>query len=178
METRKCVNNLHTLRARNQGKGKAAQLRAASGRLITDIEMNSTYRGAVELFNLSRNLLAKDVLFAECIRTFGSITVDGRAWLNRLESFQAEKKLQNECLQTFVPPTKRPNVRSDRSRANEFESYAYRPLCEPWKLLSAYEFLQHWRTEPLLVPSYYRNSSFWSGRFISIRKKPYEFRLA
>ena len=157
METRKCVKNLHTLRARNLGKGKAAQLRSASGRLITDLEMNSTYRGAVELFNLSRNLLAKDVLFAECTRAFKEHTVDGRAWLYRLESLQAGKNLQNECLQTFVPPTKKTNVRSDRSRANEFESYAYRPLREPWKLLSAYEFLQHWRTEPLLVPSYYRN---------------------
>ena len=79
METRKCVKNLHTLRTRNQSKGKAAQLRAASGRLITDIEMNSTYRGAVEIFNLSRNLNEKDVLFAECIRTFKEHTVDARA---------------------------------------------------------------------------------------------------
>ena len=52
----KCVDKLYTLRAKQQGKGKAAQLRAASGRLVTDIEMNSTYRGAVEIFNLCRNL--------------------------------------------------------------------------------------------------------------------------
>ena len=51
LETRKCVDKLFTLRARYHSKGKAAQLRAASGRLITDLEMNSTYRGSVEIFN-------------------------------------------------------------------------------------------------------------------------------
>ena len=70
LETKKCVDKLFTLRARNQGKGKAAQFRAVSGRMITDLEMNSTYRGAVEIFNLCRNLDAHDVWFAECIRTF------------------------------------------------------------------------------------------------------------
>ena len=81
LETKKCVDKLFTLRAKLQGKGKAAQVRAASGRLITDLEMNSTYRGAVEIFNLVRNLHPHDVLFAECIRTFSEYTIDGRAWL-------------------------------------------------------------------------------------------------
>ena len=48
LETKKCVDKLYTLRGKLQGKGRAAQLRAASGRLVTDLEMNSTYRGAVE----------------------------------------------------------------------------------------------------------------------------------
>ena len=61
----------------------------------------------------------------------------------------------------------RDSVRSDRSRANEFESYAYRPLVEPWKLLSAYEFLQRWRTELLLVPSYNINRG-GCGRLVRI----------
>ena len=64
LETRKCIDKLFTLRSKYQGKGKAAQLRAASGRMITDIEMNSTFRGAVEVFNLCRNLHPHDVLFA------------------------------------------------------------------------------------------------------------------
>ena len=49
METKKCVDKLLTLRAKIQGRGTAAQVRASSGRLITDLEMNSTYRGAVEV---------------------------------------------------------------------------------------------------------------------------------
>ena len=77
LETKKCVDTLFTPRARNQGKGKAAQLRAVSGRMITDLEMNSTYRGAVEVFNLCRNLHPQDALFAECIRTFNEHTLDG-----------------------------------------------------------------------------------------------------
>ena len=36
LETKKCVDKLFTLRAKLQGKGKAAQLRAASGRPTTD----------------------------------------------------------------------------------------------------------------------------------------------
>ena len=95
LETKKCVENLYTLRAKQQGKGKAAQLRAASGRLVTDLEMNSTYRGAVELFNLCRNLHPQDVLFAECIRTFQEFTIDGRAWMYRLEALQNSEELKD-----------------------------------------------------------------------------------
>ena len=157
LETKKCVDKLFTLRAKYQGKGKAAQLRAASGRMITDMEMNSTYRGAVEIFNLCRNLHSHDVLFAECIRTFKEHTVDGRSWMYRLEAWQLNKNLAEESLQSYVPPTKTPNTRTDRSRVNEYEAYGFRPLRYPWTLLSPYEFLRHWRIEPLLVPSYYTN---------------------
>ena len=98
-----CVDKLYTLRAKQQGKGKAAQLRAASGRLVTDIEVNSTHRGAVEIFHLCRNLHPHDVLFAECIRTFKSINVDGRAWMYRLEAFAISEKMKSFNLYTFVP---------------------------------------------------------------------------
>jgi len=39
--------------------------------MITELEMNSTYRGQVEVFKLCRKLHPHGVLFAECIRTFG-----------------------------------------------------------------------------------------------------------
>ena len=67
LETRKCIDKLFTLRAKIEGKGKAKQLRACSGRLITELEMNTTYRGAVEIFNLCSKLDGKDLLNAECI---------------------------------------------------------------------------------------------------------------
>ena len=95
LETKKCVDKLYTLRAKQQGKGKAAQLRAASGRLVTDIEMNSTYRGAVEIFHLCRNLHSSDVLFAECIRTFRSYDLDGRSWMYRLEADANSEKMKS-----------------------------------------------------------------------------------
>ena len=47
--------------------------------------MNGTLRGAVEEFNLCMNLRAKDVLFAECIRTFATVHVDAQQWMHRLE---------------------------------------------------------------------------------------------
>ena len=93
LETKKCVDKMMTLRTRVHGRGRAGQLRAASGRLITDLEMNSTYRGAVDLFNLCRNLHPSDVLFAECIRTLKEHTLDGRQWMYRLESSQLGKNM-------------------------------------------------------------------------------------
>ena len=173
LETRKCIDKLFTLRAKMRGQGKAAQLRAASGRMITELEMNSTYRGAVEVFNLCRNLHPTDVLFAECIRTFDSHTIDGRSWLCRMETSQRDAGFKRACVQDYIPPTKKPNVKTDRARANEMDIYGYRPLCWPWKLLSPYEFLRDWRAEALLVPSYYENRGLpsrteWTERGIQL----------
>ena len=82
LELKKCVDKLFTLRGKIAGQGKSSQLRAVSGRLMTDLEINNTFRGAVEVANLCRNLCRNDVLFAECIRTFDSVTIDGRSWMS------------------------------------------------------------------------------------------------
>ena len=105
------------------------------------MEMNSTYRGAVEMFNLCKNLRANDTLFAECIRTFSSCVINGRIWMYRLEAFERSKDLQQFHVETYVPPTKKPHVRTERSKPNEMDIYGFRPLQHPWKLLSPYEFL-------------------------------------
>ena len=131
LETQKCVDKLLTLRAKMQGRGRAAQLRASSGRLITELEMNSTYRGAVEIFNLCCNLDEKDVLKAECVRTFGSVTIDGRQWMHRLEEAQETRQMKDCSITTYVPPNKKPNVRTSTSRVNEFEAYGFRPMEHP-----------------------------------------------
>ena len=70
------MDKLFTLRAKLAGKSQAQQLRVVRQRLITDIEMDSTYRGAVEIVNLCQHLKSADVLFAECIRTFCNFTID------------------------------------------------------------------------------------------------------
>ena len=88
LEFKKCIDKFCTLRSKMAGQGKTAQLRAASQRLMTEIEMNSTYRGAVEVFNLCRNLHPNDVLCAECFRTFNSANIDGRSWMYRLTASQ------------------------------------------------------------------------------------------
>ena len=80
LETKKCVDKLFALRQNIKGRGQAAQLWAASGRMVTDLEMNCACRGAVEVVNLCRNRRPNDVVFPECTRTFGSQTTDGRLW--------------------------------------------------------------------------------------------------
>ena len=138
LETKKCVDKLFTLRAKMRGRGEASQARAASGRLITDLEMNSTYRGAVEVFNLCRNLDCHDVLSAECIRTFHSVSFDGRSWMLRLDVTQTSQQFRDECLSTYVPPTRKPRTRTDRTRADLFEISSlrdYRPLKRPSRQL-------------------------------------------
>jgi hypothetical protein len=90
---------------------------------MTDLEMNSTFRGAVEVTNLCRHLRSNDVLFAECIRTFGSLVVDGRGWMYRLETTQTASKFTAQTMQTYIPVTKKPNVRTDRSVANDVDVY-------------------------------------------------------
>ena len=59
--------NMYSLRARTAGATEAQRRRAVSGRMITDVEMNGTVRGAVELFNLASRLRHGDALFAECL---------------------------------------------------------------------------------------------------------------
>ena len=74
---------MYKLRERTKGKTEAEAQRAVTGRMITDVEMNGTVRGAVEVFNLASRLRHGDVLFAECVRTFAMRHVDARAWLHR-----------------------------------------------------------------------------------------------
>ena len=71
MELKKCVNHMYNLREKIMNKSNAGKHRAVSGRMVTDLEMHGTYRGAVEISQLCRNLRSNDVLFAECFRTFG-----------------------------------------------------------------------------------------------------------
>eukprot|EP00959_Pyramimonas_sp_CCMP1952_P408921 8569686-Pyramimonas_sp.AAC.1 len=78
--------------------------------------MNSTYRGAVEVCNLCCNLDQSDLLKAECIRTFQEHTIDGRAWMNRLGTFQNSSQMKDRSVTTYVPPARKPHVRTDRSR--------------------------------------------------------------
>ena len=52
---------MYTLRQRSMGKSEKDKFRAVTGRMITDIEMNGTIRGSVEVFNLASNLREGDV---------------------------------------------------------------------------------------------------------------------
>ena len=91
------------LRKKKEGRSEKEQQRAVSGRMITDIEMNGTLRGAVEEFNLCRNLRRGDFLFAECFRTFKTEDMNAQQWLHRL-AVELEKVEELRAL-VYVPPT-------------------------------------------------------------------------
>ena len=131
---------MYTLRNKNQGQSLHAKQRAVSGRMITDLEMNGTYRGAVEIFNLCRHLHTQDVLLAECIRTFGTVTLDGRAWLHRLCVESDATGSGRAEWDMLIPKTRKPHQRSAHAKANDFDVYGLRPMTEPWRLLSPYDF--------------------------------------
>ena len=82
-EAKKCMQKMHALRIRQVGKTEHQQQRAVSGRMLTEIEMNGTLRGAVEEANLCINLNPHDVLFAECVRTLATETLDFSPWFQR-----------------------------------------------------------------------------------------------
>ena len=154
-ELKKCINHMYTLRNKIQGQSLNAKQRAVSGRMITDLEMNGTYRGAVEIFNLCRHLHAQDVLMAECIRTFDTAVLDGRAWLYRLGVEVTATGTEKAEWNMLVPKTRKPHQRSAHAKANDFDVYGLRPMRSPWRLLSPYEFFREWRAEPLLSPLQY-----------------------
>ena len=90
METKKCIDKMHSLRARTAGLSESKRRRAVSGRMVRDIEMNGTLRGAVEVFNLASRFRHGDALFAERVRTLPTRDLDARAWLHRL-SVEAQR---------------------------------------------------------------------------------------
>ena len=95
--------------------------------MITDVQMNSTVRGAVEVFNLAENLRNGDCLFAEFIRTFSTRSVGTREWFHRLDiELQETDKGSYTCL---APETKKPHKRIARSTAIFVDGYGCR-LCE------------------------------------------------
>ncbi len=152
LETRKCVDKMYVLRAKSELKSATQQQRAASGRMITDIEMNGTIRGAAEVFNLCVNLRRNDVLFAECIRTFSTVNVNAQQWLHRLElELQSRPQL---LAAVTVPPTRRPNKRSIHSKAPWVDICGFRALDGTrFAHLAPYEFLTFWCGEALAPPS-------------------------
>ena len=175
LEIKKCVNKLVTLRSQLKSKSKAEAVRATSQRLITDLEMNSTYRGAVEITNLCRNLHPHDTLFAECIRTFGSQSLEGWSWIKRMENIFGKEKADNQVIQTYIPPIRKPNKRSAWSAPPFMDVYGLRPQRQPWLLLSPYEFFRYWKVEGLMEPSYYpaeKERSAWTALGEKLRRSP------
>ena len=149
-EARRCIEKMHKLRELHQGKSEYQQQRAVSGRMITDIEMNGTIRGAVEEFHLCTNLHEYDAMFAECIRSFPTVSIDAQNWLYRL-TLETDK-VSDMLVTAMVPPAKKPQVRS-RKTIPHMDIYGFRALNTPFGNLSAFEFFRYWTAEALGPPS-------------------------
>jgi hypothetical protein len=169
LETRKCVDKMYALRARKADQSEKKQQRAVTGRMITDIEMNSTLRGAVEESNLCRHLRRGDALFAECFRTYQTVDVNAQQWLHRL-AVELER-LEELRVPVFVPPTRKPNIRSSRCKAPLVDLYGFRDLQSPFALLSPYEFIAYWTAEAL-TPSETDKRTTWTIEGELLRKTP------
>ena len=142
---------MQKLRELHKGKSEFQQQRAVSGRMITDIEMNGTVRGAVEEFHLCTNLHKYDALFAECIRSFPTVTVDAQNWLHRLEV--ETEQVSDMQVTAMVPPARKPQVRS-RKTIPHMDIYGFRELEDtPFAHLCAFEFMRYWTAEALNPPS-------------------------
>ena len=125
--------------------------------MITDIEMNGTLRGAVEEYNLCRNLRQDDFLNAECFRTFKTQDMNAQQWLQRLEVEM--KKISEMRAFVYVPPTRRPTIRTKRTKAPQVDIYGFRNLDSPFALLSPFEFTMNWEAEPL---TYWDDRTAWT----------------
>ena len=172
METHKCIKKMYTLRDKNAGKTQKKRQRAVTNRMVTDIEMNGTLRGAVETFNLAKHLRKNDVLFAECIRTFPTVDVNVRSFLHRLD---VELQHVEVCRDhAYVPPTSKPSARNRRSAAPMVDLYGFRPLEQPWRMLCVFEFIRWWCAEPVLAPHQYQHDedrrSMWTQAGLEIQK--------
>ena len=172
---------MYKLRERTLGKSDSEKMRAFSGRMITDIEMNGTTRGAVEVFNLASNMREGDALFPEFIRTFPTRDLDTRSWLHRLNV--EIQKTETATTVSLVPITKRPHVRTERGTPPYPECYGFRPQCYdknlqcyPWKYLCAYEFMMHWHRELFGAPySYQRDGVTSRTQWTATGKAQYKY---
>ena len=153
MEIKKCIDKMYTLRESlaKDKKSFSQKQRAVSGRMVTDLEMNGVFRGAVEQFNLASNLKRNDVLFPECIRTFATRSLDTQTFFHRLRiALQREVSLQYTV---YIPPTNQPRARSTNVKPQHVDIYGYRPLQNtPFELLSVFEFYMYFHAEALLFP--------------------------
>ena len=141
---------MNILRERTRDWTPKDQAKAAVRRMITDLEMKGTLRGAAEVFNLCVNLRSEDSLFQECVRTFRTMTFPGSAFLHRLEL--ELDGVGCERVSTRIPPTRRPAERSRGSTPPIVDIYGFRGADLRVALLSPFEFLMYWSAEPVLPP--------------------------
>ena len=121
-----------------------------SKRLLKDLEAKGIIRTAVESVNLSLQANHKDVLMAECIRTFPTVTFQASLLLKR-EEVETKKVAGSSIIAALH------HSRCQKGKAyveSPFDLlYGFRGSSLEVDLLCPYEMLMHWSMEKIRPPS-------------------------
>ena len=121
-----------------------------SKRLVKDLEAKGIIRTAVEGVNLALFANHEDVLMAECIRTFPTVTFPASLLLKR-EEIETQKVTGTSVIAAVH------DSKEQRSRAYvqaPFDLlYGFRGNEDNVDVLSPYEMLMHWSMEKIFPPS-------------------------
>ena len=119
-------------------------------RLLKDLEAKSMVRTAVETLNLSIFGTHHDVLQAECIRTFPTVTYPAAELLRR-EEVETQRKAGKSII-VAVHHNRGEGLRSWTDPPFDL-LYGFRGCSFNVDLLSSYEMLRYWRMEKVLPPN-------------------------
>ena len=149
--------------AGDKSQGAAQDFKIYARRLVKDLELKGTIRTAVEGVNLSLHWNEADILAAECIRTFPTVTFPATLLLKREEAeTNKQSGVQKKELRIVDEPG--PSViaalhhgRGDLNRMYKeppFDLlYGYRGHVQSVDVLSPYEMLLHYSMERILPPT-------------------------
>ena len=116
---------------------------------MQDLEVKGIVRTAVESTLLSLHADSSDVLSAECIRTFPSVTFPASALLKR-EEIETGKMPGASVIEAIYHGHGRKNA---MFKEPPFDfMYGFRGMSYNVDLLSPYEMLLHWSLERISVP--------------------------
>ena len=120
-----------------------------SKRLLKDLEARSTVRTAVENLNLAIHGDSADVLSAECVRMFPSVTFPAAALLRR-EEVETQKTKGVQII-VAIHHARGEGLRTWTTAPFDL-MYGFRGSQDNIDLLSPYEMLRYWSLERILQP--------------------------
>ena len=136
--------------AGERSEGAAKDFQKYVRRLVKDLEMKGTIRTAVEGINLSLHMDHADVLMAECIRTFPTVTFPATLLLKREEI----ETLKVSGASIIAALHHGHGAKQRMYQEAPFDlMYGFRGSSQAVDLLTPYEMLLHYRMERILPPT-------------------------
>ena len=136
---------------REQRKPLPKAFQEYSKRLLKDLEARSTVRTAVENLNLAIHGDQADVLSAECIRTFPTVTFPAALLLHREEV--ETQKVKGVRYMVAVHHARGEGLRTWSTAPFDL-MYGFRGKRYNVHILSPYEMLRYWMLERVLPPKH------------------------